>query len=148
MASRAQQKKKISEDKQKSFMALVHLCGRAAYITVGWFILGMGISTSFFVSMFLFVFPMLLDCLQFLLAGWSRKTIIISEIAFCWICLVFASLGIASVFIIVPDGGVFYITTSSNFVGFSLSPISVTYIWKLLGFIVIMPVIDYACRNE
>ena len=52
------------------FRALFHLWVRFIYTIIAWAVLAKSVSsTSFFVSLFLFVVPVLMDCVQFGFAG-------------------------------------------------------------------------------
>ena len=83
------------------FQALIHLGVRFIYTIIAWSVLAKGVSsTSFFVSLFLFVVPVLMDCVQFGFAGWSREWVVCIELVTCVLWLVFASLGLAGIFVI------------------------------------------------
>ena len=77
MGHPAQPSKKVVENHKRSLPALSHIGGRVIYTIVAWFVLALDVSpTSFFVSLFLFVLPVLMDCIHFGYEGWSIKKII------------------------------------------------------------------------
>ena len=92
MGSPAQQRKKVVEDHKRSFSSLSHIAGRVIYTIVAWFVLALDVSpTSFFVSLFLFVLPVLMDCIYFGYEGWSIKQVIQIE---TYICIIWATFSI------------------------------------------------------
>lgn len=72
--------------------AFAHLGFRFCYTVIAWFVLGRGINeTSFFVSLNLFVVPILMDCLKFTPTTRVRMYIRRAEISVCgfWFCFPF-----------------------------------------------------------
>lgn len=137
-------------ERMQHFLSLIHLFGRAIYTIIAWFVLGTGISsTSFFVSLFLFIFPMLMDCIQFGFNGWSRRKIIFIESFICVGWALFSLLGLLGVFVITQKEGIFFVTTASSFIGFvgiTAPMLPIQWIWWLLGTIVFITIVDFACR--
>lgn len=124
-------------------IALLHLFVRAFYTSVGWFVLGKGITTSFFVSLFLFVVPVLMDCFQYGFAGWSKRWIVKVELFICGLWLLFASLGITTIFIVTEDC---FVAAASDFVGFQGKLLSAQWVWWLLSVLPFITWMDFACR--
>ena len=128
-------------------VALIHLTIRMVYTIVAWAVLAKSISsTTFFVSLFLFVVPILMDCVSYSFVTWSRKWIIKLEIFICVICFLFALFGLANIFEVILVDEVYFISTSKDFIGFQGSLISVQYIWRILAVIPFITVVDFACR--
>lgn len=149
MGHPAQPSKKVVENHKRSLPALSHIGGRVIYTIVAWFVLALDVSpTSFFVSLFLFVLPVLMDCVHFGYEGWSIKKIIQIETSICIIWATFAILGLVGIFVVVPNDGVLCIVTSDKFIGFTTPMISVSHIWGFLGSIVGITVADLMCRRR
>lgn len=139
---------KHGKNSEKSIPSFVHLALRFFYTMMAWFLLGNGISpTSFFAGLFLFAIPVLTDCCQFYVDGWSKKFIIVIEIVICglWVC--FSLLGLFGILVVVPSNGTFFITTSNTFIGFDLPAIPLPLIWKFLSSITLITAIDFASRE-
>lgn len=126
----------------------IYLLLRIFYTICAWFILGMNISNSgFFVSLFLFVFPIFLDSCKLLFEDWVRRWIAILEIGICMIWCLFAILGMFGVFVVAGDSSIGYnISTSKDFIGFAIEEISMKAVWRLLISILAITIIDFACR--
>ncbi len=124
-------------------IALLHLFVRACYTTVGWFVLGKGITTAFFVSLFLFVVPVFMDCFQYGFVGWSKRWIVKIELFVCGLWLLFSSLGLTTIFIVTEDC---FVTVASDFVGFQGKLLSAQWVWRLLGVLPFITWADFACR--
>ena len=149
MGHPAQPSKKVVENHKRSLPSLSHIGGRVIYTIVAWFVLALDVSpTSFFVSLFLFVLPVLMDCIHFGYEGWSIKKIIQIETSICIIWATFAILGLVGIFVVVPNDGVLCIVTSDKFIGFTTPMIPVSYIWGCLGSIVGITVADLMCRRR
>ena len=145
----AQTKKRGQEDHKKNFLALSHIGGRFIYTVVAWFVLALDVSpTSFFVSLFLFILPILMDCISFGYKGWSKEKTIRIETAICMFWATFAILGLFGIFVVVPNHGALCIVTSKSFIGFSTPMIPVSYIWNCLGSVVLITAVDLVCRDR
>lgn len=83
---------------KRRIVALIHLTIRMVYTIVAWAVLAKCISsTTFFVSLFLFVVPILMDCISYSFVTWSRKWITNIEILVCIICFLFALFGLTNI---------------------------------------------------
>lgn len=149
MKRSSSQRKKAIEEYKNSFFALTHIGGRVIYSIVAWFVIALDVSpTSFFVSLFLFILPVAMDCTESLWKNVSIRSVIYTEFIVCAIWASFAILGLFSIFIVVPIDNVLYITTSGTFIGFTLPAISVSRVWQLLGSVVFFAVVDLMCRQR
>lgn len=137
------------EEYRKSFFVLTHIGGRAIYSVVAWFVIALDVSpTSFFVSLFLFIFPVAMDCAESLWTNISIKTVTYIEFIICVFWSSFAILGLVGIFVIIPVDNVLYVTTSDSFIGFAAPIISVSRIWQLLGSVVFITIVDLVCRQK
>ena len=123
-------------------MALIHLSVRAFYNSVGWFVLGMDITPTFFVSLCLYVVPILMDSYYYSFSRWSKAKVVTGEIAICLLWTFIAALGLIGI-IAVRDT---QIVVSRSFIVLQGLSIPVQYVWLLLGSIPIFTWIDFGCR--
>ncbi len=123
-------------------VALVHLSVRAFYNSIGWFVIGMDITSTFFVSLFLFVVPILMDSYYYGFAGWSRDKVVKSEIVVCLLWTLVAFLGLAGILAVKDDT----VIVASNFVVLQGLSFPVHYLWIALGSIPIITWMDFGCR--
>ncbi len=124
-------------------VSLIHLGARAFYTSVGWFVMGKGISSSFFVSLFLFVFPILMDCIYYGFAGKSIKLIIKLETTISTLWALCAVLGLSGVLIVTGDG---FLTFADDFIGIEGAVVSTQCLWWLLGSIPFITWVDFSSR--
>ena len=124
-------------------VSLIHLAARAFYTLVGWFVLGKGITSSFFVSTFLFVFPILMDCVYYGFLGWSRRWVILIETLVSVAWSVFSLLGLFGVIAIKENG---IVTFADDFTVISGLSISVNDLWWWLGSILFITCVDFSSR--
>lgn len=137
----------LRSERLERIWALIHLTVRFIYTFVAWAVLAKGInSTSFFVSLFLFIVPVFMDCIQFGFAGWSRRWVVIVEFVVCLAWLLFALFGLAGIFIVSLDEGVYIVTTASDFIGFQIPSFPIQWIWFMLASLPFITGIDFACR--
>ena len=128
-------------------VALIHLTIRMVYTIVAWAVFAKSISsTTFFVSLFLFVVPILMDCVSYSFVTWSRKWITNIKISVCIVCFLFALFGLTNILEVTLVDEIYFISTSKDFIGFQSSLISVQYIWRILAVIPFITVVDFACR--
>ena len=128
--------------------AVAHLGFRFLYTILAWCVLGLGISDNFFVSMFLFVLPILMDCVKFKPVDRIRHWINRIEILITGFWSLVSLLGMVGILILEKDGLNWIIKTSENFVGFILTPISVKMIWCYLITTVAVTMIDWFCNKD
>lgn len=133
-------------ERQDNTWALVHLTVRLIYTIMAWAFLAKGISTTFFVSLFLFVVPVLMDCAQFGLEGWSRRGIIKYETLVCLLWTVFAFLGLIGMFVISVEDGLYLVKTASDILMPDLYLFNVRSVWMALGTVPLITIIDFASR--
>lgn len=123
-------------------VALVHLSVRAFYNSVGWFVLGMDVTSTFFVSLCLYVVPILMDSYYYSFSRWSKVNIVTKEIAVCLVWTFIAVLGAFGIFAVKDN----MIVVASNFVAFQDISIPVKWLWWALGTIPVITWIDFGCR--
>ena len=124
-------------------VSLIHLAARAFYTLIGWFVLGNGITSSFFVSLFLFVFPILMDCVYYGFLGCSRRVVIAVETLVSVAWAVFSLLGLFGVLVIKEGTSVIFSDSFAAIQGFS---ISTQFLWWLLGSILFITCVDFSSR--
>lgn len=140
--------KKAFVDNENKVVDLIHLFMRVIYTFLAWFVLGKGISSStFFVSMFLFVFPILLDYLQFYFSGWSRRWLLNAEVLICTIWFMVSLTGLTGVLTVQIEDSHYIISAASDFIGFQGDVISVKSLWWFLGIMPFLATMDFACRH-
>ena len=124
-------------------VSLIHLGARAFYTSVGWFVIGKGISSSFFVSLFLFVFPILMDCIYYGFIGRSRKIVIMAETLTSVLWALCAILGLSGV-ITMPSSD--FVAFADDFVGIEGITVPTQNLWWSLGSIPFITWVDVASR--
>lgn len=124
-------------------VSLIHLGARAFYTSIGWFVIGKGIGSSFFVSLFLFVFPILMDCIYYGFVGRSRKSIIAIETIISVLWALCAVLGLSGV-VIVTGGG--FVTFADDFIGIKGAVVSTQCLWWLLSSVPFITWVDFSSR--
>lgn len=127
---------------------LAHLGVRFLYTLIAWFILGMGIKEgSFFVSLNLFVIPILMDCWKFLPCTTIRSRIRNAELLICWTWCLFSVLGMMGIFIITKVGDSYFLGTAKDFIGFQFSGLDLKYIWQGTASITGVTLVDWMCNR-
>ena len=125
---------------------VAHLGFRVIYTFIAWMVLAKGISESaFFVSVFLFALPVLMDCLKFTSTEKARRWIMWGEIAVsgCW-CII-ALLGMLGILLVQEVNGLLMISTSTEFIGFNFGMMPVEKIWRWLGTVLVVTIVDWLC---
>ena len=147
MSRSVKQKNELVNNNSKA-IDLIHLLMRVVYTILAWYVLGKGISSStFFVSMFLFVFPILLDYLQFYFSGCSRQWLLNIEVFVCIVWFIFSLLGLTGIFVVQMYNDKYLISTAADFIGFQGNVISLQRLWWLLGTMPFFAAMDFACRR-
>ena len=115
---------------------------RVAYTIIAWCFLGYGINEGFFVSAFLFILPILMDCCRFTPITDVRKKIWRGELTVLVIWCMLALLGIIKVFVLQEADNTWGVVTSEGFIGFQLPFIPLSYVWWALSTVVFAASID------
>ena len=128
--------------------AFAHLGFRFGYTLIAWFVLGKGINeTSFFVSLNLFVVPILIDCLKFSPTTKIRKYIRQAELFVCGFWFLFSVLGMMGVLIVAKSGDQYLLSTAEDFIGFQLTGIDLRCIWRLVASVTLVTLIDWLFKR-
>lgn len=128
--------------------AFAHLGFRFCYTVIAWFVLGRGINeTSFFVSLNLFVIPILMDCLKFTPTTRVRMYIRCAEIFVCGFWFLFSVLGMTGVFTVIKFGDQYLLSTAEDFIGFYLSEIDLRYVWRAVVSVTFVTLIDWLFKR-
>lgn len=123
---------------------VAHLGFRFAYTVLAWIVLAKGISANtFFVSMFLFVLPVFMDCLKFVPTTNLRRKINKAEIFVTGFWCVIAILGLFGIFVVEQVEENFIITTAPDFSGFKIEYFSVVIVWRFLISVVAVTMVDW-----
>lgn len=126
-------------------ISLIHLAARAFYTSIGWFVLGNGITSSFFASLFLFVFPILMDCVYYGFLGWSRRLVIVVETSVSVAWALFSLLGLFGVLVIKNNT---LVTFSDDFAAIQGFAVSIQLLWWLLGSIPFITWVDFSSDSQ
>ena len=124
-----------------------HLGFRFLYTLLAWFILGYNVTEGFFISMFFFVLPVFMDCVKFKPLKKSRKWIKKIQLTFSGILLFISALGVFKIYTLSNERDTWQIV-SSNFVVDLPSGIGIEWIWRLLGLIVLVTLVDWLCNDS
>ena len=128
--------------------AFAHLGFRFCYTVIAWFVLGRGFNeTSFFVSLNLFVVPILMDCLKFTPTTRVRMYIRRAEIFVCGFWFLFSVLGMTGVFTVIKLGDQYLLSTAEDFIGFYLSGIDLRYVWRAVVSVTFVTLIDWLFKR-
>lgn len=124
-------------------VSLIHLGARAFYTCIGWFVLGKAESASLFASLFLFVFPILMDCIYYGFLGRSRRLVIITEtlVSIAWAMV--SILGLLGVLVINDTNLIMF---ADNFTVIPGITISMQHLWLFLGSIPFITCVDFSSR--
>ena len=101
----------------------------------------MDIGRGLFAAMFLFTVPLFMDCVKFTPLTVLREYIRIVELTITGIWCVLSILGLFGVFTI--NEASMTISTSENFIGFSLSGIPISMLWLCMGTVFLVTVVDW-----
>lgn len=121
--------------------AAAHLGFRMVHSLLSWCVLGMDIGRGLFAAMFLFTVPLFMDCVKFTPLTVLREYIRIVELTITGIWCVLSILGLFGVFTI--NEASMTISTSENFIGFSLSGIPISTLWLCMGTVFLVTVVDW-----
>ena len=125
-----------------------HLGFRLAYTILAWFVLGIGATDrGFFVAVFLFVLPVLMDCMKFTPQTKARTVIKHIEIFIAATWSILSLLGLAGVLIVNPTETDVVIGTASNFIGFKLSGVPIQHVWISLFSVTFITAVDWFCNS-
>ncbi|WP_156040127.1 hypothetical protein [Alicyclobacillus macrosporangiidus] len=129
-----------SADKPTKF---AHLGFRIIYTFISWVVLGKSVveGQSFFVSVFLFAIPLLMDYLKFDTSDrrWIRNT----GIAVSMVWVVFSLMGLFGVLSIVSTKMGFVVMVSKDYIQFAGMSCSLSFVWWLLLSCVSLTVFDW-----
>ncbi len=128
--------------------AFAHLGVRFCYTFVAWIVLGKGINeTSFFVSLNLFVIPILMDCLKFSPTTKIRICIRAVELIVCSFWFVFSVLGMMGVFVVAISEEQYILKTATDFIGFQIVGIDLRCIWWGVSSVTFVTLVDWLYKR-
>lgn len=134
------QDSKVVPDKPTKFN---HLGFRVAYTVIAWIVLGKGVNQGqgFFVSLFLFMIPLLMDYMKFdfLNRKWLRSI----GIALSALWTLFSLVGLFGVLSVVATKHGLVVMLSKNYVVYPGLAMSLAAIWLLLLLSVFLTVFDW-----
>lgn len=127
-----------------------HLGFRVVLTFISWIVLGFNVSAgkSFFVSTFLFVFPLLLDYLKFTPHNnrrvWLKNVGTFVTIAFCLVSV----FGLFEIFDIKNMSGGLILEVSNKFIAMRNASIPLVYLWYCFGACVFLTVFDWVVSTS
>ncbi|PHV72198.1 hypothetical protein CS063_01615 [Sporanaerobium hydrogeniformans] len=136
---------------------IANLGFRVIYTFVSWLWLGYGVTdgNAFFVSLGLFIVPLLIDYLSFIPQENTRKWMKVFEISICIGVLIFAYIGISGSINIINDGNNLVMIPTSNHLAFKGTnfKINISIVYYLLLIFVLCTGIDWiatprTCENK
>ncbi len=120
---------------------IAHLGLRVVLTTLSWLVLALNVGDGLFVGIFLFVFPLFIDCLKLTPLTPIRQKIRCAELIVSGLWCIFAVMGLFGILQI--NVSTMTISTSEAFIGFSLKDIPIQNIWQWLGSAVLLSVVDW-----